>query len=183
MSDTPFFKSFSRFFSPFFAKNRLPCLTYRQGTVAPAWGATSCPCAGLNIQSLVSIHAPAWGATKALLTGVRGHVVSIHAPAWGATASFGHIRHNRYIVSIHAPAWGATYVRFKRDPIAGFQSTHPRGVRPRQSVNACDNVCFNPRTRVGCDLTSFSSSAVKLCFNPRTRVGCDFCRIADAQPP
>ena len=56
-------------------------------------------------------------------------LVSIHAPVWGATAlKFYALIH--FLVSIHAPVWGATRVSF---------------------VN-CINKCFNPRTRVGCDV-------------------------------
>ena len=56
-------------------------------------------------------------------------VVSIHAPAWGAT--LGRIRNGpAKTVSIHAPAWGATCI---------------------QHACAAVRVCFNPRTRVGCD--------------------------------
>ena len=76
------------------------------------------------------------------------------------------------IVSIHAPVWGATAVL----------------------VPTINNLCFNPRTRVGCDPPfGFSKSTAKFqsthpCgvrlinhnapkrvrgFNPRTRVGCD----------
>ena len=55
-------------------------------------------------------------------------------------------------VSIHAPAWGAS-CRFGRD---NFK-----------------NVSFNPRTRVGCDMTEDSLGRIRGCFNPRTRVGCD----------
>ena len=100
--------------------------------------------------------------------------VSIHAPAWGATFS---LPCKRLVeeVSIHAPAWGATL--------------------PFQYPDQC-LVSFNPRTRVGCDLTItpfcltstlFQSThprgvrpaspshcrAVSSGFNPRTRVGCD----------
>ena len=35
------------------------------------------------------------------------------------------------------------------------------------------SVCFNPRTRVGCDITALTSVKAAVCFNPRTRVGCD----------
>ena len=58
------------------------------------------------------------------------------------------------VVSIHAPAWGATQAY---GPLSGadfeFQSTHPRGVRRSSASNitAC-MCCFNPRTRVGCDV-------------------------------
>ena len=36
-------------------------------------------------------------------------------------------------------------------------------------------MCFNPRTRVGCDAISPNRSDYHACFNPRTRVGCDGC--------
>ena len=34
---------------------------------------------------------------------------------------------------------------------SAFQSTHPRGVRPRPALRPGAMSCFNPRTRVGCD--------------------------------
>ena len=56
-------------------------------------------------------------------------------------------------VSIHAPAWGAT----------------PAGwCRPRSG-----GTCFNPRTRVGCDISPKTMCCWMSSFNPRTRVGCD----------
>ena len=59
-----------------------------------------------------------------------GQVVSIHAPAWGATNAFAFRAYN-YIV---------------------FQSTHPRGVRRTIGAKYFSTaICFNPRTRVGCD--------------------------------
>jgi len=58
-------------------------------------------------------------------------IVSIHAPAWGATCDIALIFWSE-IVSIHAPAWGAT-------------------------IKACCTCCrgnsFNPRARVGRDMT------------------------------
>ena len=55
--------------------------------------------------------------------------VSIHAPVWGATIPdlFDKLGDP---VSIHAPVWGATVV----------------------STNSKMTICFNPRTRVGCDV-------------------------------
>ena len=53
-----------------------------------------------------------------------------HAPAWGATLTvFDRVR--MMLVSIHAPAWGTTL---------------------RQTSGQRLDSCFNPRTRVGCDL-------------------------------
>ena len=60
----------------------------------------------------------------------RGRV-SIHAPAWGATRQGMDVA-LIWQVSIHAPAWGATF------------DVRASAKRARS---------FNPRTRVGCDLT------------------------------
>ena len=122
----------------------------------------------------VSIHAPAWGATTRSRRCPRLEHVSIHAPAWGATGPCRQCAKMEK-VSIHAPAWGATWVTM--------------------SIFCCSK-CFNPRTRVGCDIwmllvykhghkvsihapawgatrrTSRHRSGCR-CFNPRTRVGCD----------
>ena len=77
-----------------------------------------------------------------------------------------------------------------------FQSTHPRGVRPRRPTHRTGFHGFNPRTRVGCDRNADSRTkrhdrvsihapawgatrpVPRPCdraksFNPRTRVGCD----------
>ena len=56
-----------------------------------------------------------------------------------------------------------------------FQSTHPRGVRPVCCLAGERGwPCFNPRTRVGCDLLVLQGlQSVFQSFNPRTRVGCD----------
>ena len=57
----------------------------------------------------------------------------------------------KQIVSIHAPTWGATMTTNTGMARLVFQSTHPRGVRPRQTSSVCGRGCFNPRTHVGCD--------------------------------
>ena len=58
----------------------------------------------------------------------------------------------RGYVSIHAPTRGATAFWRNCDKTAGFQSTHPRGVRLRKDVWLCSSLCsFNPRTHEGCD--------------------------------
>ena len=35
------------------------------------------------------------------------------------------------------------------------------------------NICFNPRTRTGCDLHLLALHPMPWRFNPRTRTGCD----------
>ena len=99
-------------------------------------------------------------------------MVSIHAPAWGATMVQRYTLYIRY-VSIHAPAWGATEVQYWPYLDFMFQSTHPRGVRLFTSGSITGHLCFNPRTRVGCDRQRMDAVADYERFNPRTRVGCD----------
>ena len=107
---------------------------------------------GKLIAFVVSIHAPAWGATS-LWTASR-----VSGSMFQSTHPRG-VRHDRSdaalqkrLVSIHAPAWGAT-------PTSGKASPSP--------------MRFNPRTRVGCDLSGIRLEPGVLGFNPRTRVGCD----------
>ena len=91
--------------------------------------------------------------------------------------------------------WGATQKQLTSQTPPSFQSTHPCGVRRCSIARAVAKSCFNPRTRVGCDTISNSTSpfflfqsthpcGVRLAydridpfgnyrFNPRTRVGCD----------
>ena len=81
--------------------------------------------------------------------------VSIHAPAWGATISM--LRRGLFRrVSIHAPAWGATKRANTHWICFMFQSTHPRGVRQHSRAFFMPGRCFNPRTRVGCDLRLYT---------------------------
>ena len=120
----------------------------------------------------ISIHAPTWGATSANdLTderagfqsthprGVRRtrgagapaeREISIHAPTWGATQSF-RPKADPDRISIHAPTWGATRAVLAAGKIVQFQSTHPRGVRPKGAKARYALMDFNPRTHVGCD--------------------------------
>ncbi len=121
------------------------------------------------------------GERPAGLAGLVFHLgVSIHAPAWGATA----LRNTKPLasrVSIHAPAWGATAsLAGVVKEIQEFQSTLPRGERPRTPPPKSQNThSFNPRSRVGsdrafaADITKHSES-----FNPRSRVGSDALPLA-----
>ena len=80
-----------------------------------------------------------------------GNIVSIHAPAWGATEHRG-CAQDACSVSIHAPAWGATKLNL------------------RLLVKIWS---FNPRSRVGSDISVTYFFFVFRCFNPRSRVGSD----------
>ena len=140
---------------------------------APAWGATQLrrPCADVRG---VSIHAPAWGATMTECPQAVPGCVSIHAPAWGATPA---TRGADSLVLRFNPRTRVGCDDFKADDSfrlvhrfnprtrvgcdpsglcrlpcgLGFQSTHPRGVRPRPLMSSGVASGFNPRTRVGCD--------------------------------
>ena len=65
------------------------------------------------------------------------------------------------VVSIHAPVWGATLAVVMLLLALQFQSTHPCGVRLLASLIVSVSFCFNPRTRVGCDLFDWST----WCYN------------------
>ena len=98
-------------------------------------------------------------------------------------------------VSIHAPARGATPLGESATIYGRFQSTRPRGARPRILAYPHMRRGFNPRARAGRDeeqivakigeivsihapargatLTSGSQSPAYTCFNPRARAGRD----------
>ena len=113
---------------------------------------------------VVSIHAPVWGAKDADLIAMIYREVSIHAPVWGAKLT-NSIVDSSVIVSIHAPVWGANLIENAWGQTAGFQSTHPCGVRTPRPLSYQRLSSFNPRTRVGCeadDVTKRLISAVSI---------------------
>ena len=67
--------------------------------------------------------------------------ISIHAPTWGATY-LEHVLPEVHGISIHAPTWGATLYTLARVCQYAFQSTHPRGVRPRARNSLSPFVLF-----------------------------------------
>ena len=73
-------------------------------------------------------------------------------PVWGATCQ----THSDFVepgISIHAPAWGATVEAGRCKLELTFQSTRPRGARPRTPWIRIMAIYFNPRARVGRDQT------------------------------
>ena len=86
------------------------------------------------------------------------------------------------LVSIHAPAWGATSLSCNIPPRrGGFQSTHPRGVRQQHGDAARDGFVVSIHAPAwGATALVRRMSVRALCFNPRTRVGCDW---AARSPP
>jgi len=99
----------------------------------------------------VSIHALVWSATELRPKIIQYQNVSIHALVWSAT-QFAFWTGMRTGVSIHALVWSATLISPWKNTTKKFQSTHSYGVRPYQSIQVIDNPCFNPRTRMECDL-------------------------------
>ena len=125
----------------------------------------------------VSIHPPAWGATikpggRRPETGFKSQFQSTHPRG---------VRQVRLLPFPRISLFQSTHprgvrlcARRRKPSLHLFQSTHPRGVRHDDSHPASSrSLCFNPRTRVGCDINPAFSSAHRLRFNPRTRVGCD----------
>ncbi len=88
-------------------------------------------------------------------------------------------------VSIHAPAWGATRQGTLPEwSWNTFQSTRPRGARPRpRRFPPRYAKCFNPRARVGRDLSVQGSPSMPEGFNPRARVGRDLFALPTAFAP
>ena len=98
-------------------------------------------------------------------------------------------------ISIHAPAWGATQSGVRYRVRYRFQSTLPHGERRDSSPPCREATYFNPRSRMGSDLTAtqlfevaeFQSTlphgerlvrrsrrAHRWNFNPRSRMGSDW---------
>ena len=90
------------------------------------------------------------GSDAPVCQAVRGIPISIHAPTRGATSRN---RKNslRSSISIHAPTRGATVKVEMVTYFDEFQSTLPRGERPRHSHNAGAGRNFNPRSHEGSD--------------------------------
>ena len=76
-------------------------------------------------------------------------------------------------ISIHAPTWGATFPRLDTNPMTGFQSTHPRGVRHNSSHYIKPQVSFQSTHPRGVRPAPGVIDARHTYFNPRTHVGCD----------
>ena len=76
-------------------------------------------------------------------------------------------------VSIHAPARGATTFTKEWDKIREFQSTHPQGVRLFNMAKALCRWMFQSTHPQGVRQYIILNGMIVICFNPRTRKGCD----------
>ena len=114
--------------------------------VRPGLGQDPCPA------SLVSIHAPARGATFPLW-GVGGILICFNPRTREGCDEEGRRRQ----------CWHSR-----------FQSTHPRGVRPGLGQDPCPAslVSIHAPAR-GATFPLWGVGGILICFNPRTREGCD----------
>ena len=159
---------------------------------APTWGATFVKRVEHH-KSRVSIHAPTWGATTTwgLWPGAwrfqSTHPHGVRPTTGRRTCSCGCFNPRTHmgcdvalliggravLVSIHAPTWGATSSSVSSITRAGFQSTHPHGVRRACRPPVPFSKSFNPRTHMGCDNHRSRKRQRHRGFNPRTHMGCD----------
>ncbi len=160
------------------------------------------------MRATVSIHAPVWGATIKiyLITGkflmfqstrpcgarhlpVRLNAlqqgVSIHAPVWGATIE-SIFNVNTTTVSIHAPVWGATiYVPVRRLKLKSFNPRARVGRDLTRLFVKSRRIAFQSTRPCGARQAKISQAHYNTRFNPRARVGRDIlimmltgCRIS-----
>jgi len=87
------------------------------------------------------------------------------------------------IVSIHAPTRGATAKKQKKQTCFQFQSTPPRGGRPRNSSRISNTLSFNPRPHAGGDKPVQNLRSAWKCFNPRPHAGGDYLWGRATPPP
>ena len=132
-----------------------------------------------TFQSQISIHAPARGATRLVPDLGQVAVISIHAPARGATSgnkSFLWV----YLYFNPRPREGGDPPRLHAQGSGQvFQSTPPRGGRPRDRPARSIQDHFNPRPREGGDskdaqfyLRIFDKQVELLRFWGKMRGGC-----------
>ena len=146
---------------------------------------------------MISIHAPARGATSTRSsawsngyefqstlprgerrriggTGRRIYPISIHAPARGATSIVMPSITGHQSISIHAPARGATLYFRHCYIVSQFQSTLPRGERPRTNYPVClqNEISIHAPARGATPIRDRTGSLI-VHFNPRSREGSD----------
>ena len=110
---------------------------------ASTWDATGADFAKV-VTKKISIHASTWDATL-VPASIGGFTIriSIHASTWDATCER-MVRALGHKISIHASTWDATL----NQPLTmllnlEFQSTHPRGMRPRPQRYTWDGMAIS----------------------------------------
>ena len=98
--------------------------------------------------------------------------ISIHAPTWGATLSTNMVQISIKFQSTHPR--GVRPKQFDQNTIFfKFQSTHPRGVRPLPLLLSVHSSRFQSTHPRGVRLPWIFTTVLYINFNPRTHVGCD----------
>ena len=135
-------------------------------------------CPRCRLQFLVSTHAPAWGATI-LSTFLSAMVmVSTHAPAWGATLSPWILFQNKVLFQPTRPH-GARRIAIVSDDVhVMFQPTRPHGARLFLSIFLSMTIAVSTHAPAwGATRSPESDRPMPTCFNPRARMGRDLSSI------
>ena len=131
--------------------------------------------ANIPMGASVSIHAPARGATEAERSLEPSFWVSIHAPARGATRPWPSRGRRSVSFNPRPRAGGDLVIGDKEIPAPPFQSTPPRGGRPRAIF--VNNDIFRPfqstPPRGGRPPVWLNTLTSNARFNPRPRAGGD----------
>ena len=106
-------------------------------------------------------------------SGYMEELVSIHAPAWGATLGPAGKKQLGRFQSTHPRGVRPSVDRARRLDMHWFQSTHPRGVRRRDGRQIGGKSGFQSTHPRGVRRDHPAAGAGRWRFNPRTRVGCD----------
>ena len=137
----------------------------------------------INIKNdeLVSIHAPVWGAKRSCLS--KKTPKSFNPRTRVGCEQRRHACVALGVVSIHAPVWGAKSKYRRYLAPKPFQSTHPCGVRRPAPSSTSSSAGFNPRTRVGCEVSFFCFSTSS-CVSIHAPVwGANFSQKWEKSPP
>ena len=99
--------------------------------------------------------------------------ISIHVPSWGTT-TVRQLPLPASPISIHVPSWGTTTFSVRMQELSEFQSTFPRGERPKLEMDVILS------SSISIHVPSWGTTPVCLCspnhpryFNPRSLVGND----------
>ncbi len=125
----------------------------------------------LSCSMRVSIHAPARGAMKSVQNPVFPAMFQFTHPRG---VRFGNVRNNNMAISFNSRTReGCDATALKNPRSRKFQFTHPRGVRLTCVFAVCDrNVSIHAPARGAIAHAMYQDGMV--CFNSRTREGCDF---------
>ena len=158
----------------------------------PAWGTTGALPFFVDLWG-ISIHVPAWGTTKFRQThtthwlfqstfprgerpecpGDQGEIINFNPRSRVGNDDLDIAYSRNAGISIHVPAWGTTLGQLGiRKPLK-FQSTFPRGERPRCVADTMTITAFQSTFPRGERLRTIYFPLKNVHFNPRSRVGND----------